>query len=809
MRSIKDVSIVIKMSFVIGLLAFIFLSTTYSYILMNVRASLIESSLQKLEFEVDSAKYTIDVVAAQVKNTVSSLKDFPPVQGIIIANENDGIDEINNSTFDQWRERMESIFASQMQSTGLYDQLRYIDENGQETVRVDYELGSTVAASSASLQNKFSRDYFVDTSLLSEGDLYVSKTELNKEGSPPQVSIPYTPVIRYGVPVFDAEDGEKKGIIIANVFADQLISKSTLLGRQLDDLYIFSSDGYFIYNTDGSKEWGSPNDLDTKYSFYTEFPYLEDNQFGQDTGSFYTKEGFFSYSKLYPDPKDQSRQWTILVFTPNQEVLGPINTIILKAGIIGVVTFFVLFFTFWYILRTLFMPLKELSAGVKQVGKGNFDVQIAVRSNDEIGKVTGAINSMITQLKGVYNTLDNKVQEQTNKLSVQVTDLQDSQKAVANILEDVEEEKKKSELLVQEMNKFKLAVENTSDMVVISDAERNIVYVNPAVLETTGYTVEESMNTKCGTVWSSFLEEKVYANIWKVLLSKKTWNGQIQNTRKNEQVYESASTITPILDKDKNILFFVEISRDVTREADIDKAKTEFVSLASHQLRTPLSTINWYAEMLMAEDVGKLNTEQKQFMQEIYTGNQRMVDLVNSLLNVSRIELGTFMIEPEKCSIAEMITAELKELTPMVTEKGLTVDTKLSSSVPKIMVDPKLMRIIVDNILTNAVKYTPKTGSIIVTLSKKGKSAILKVQDSGYGIPETQKEKIFTKLFRADNVQEKDTTGTGLGLYMAKSILDHSGGKIWFESEEDVGTTFFVEIPLTGMKQKEGNKKLD
>lgn len=809
MRFIKKASIVGKISVLIGVLAFIFLSATYTYVLLNVRSSMIETSLQKLRAEVDSSAYAIEVVADQVQDTVRSLKGFPPIQGIIRAKANEGVDPISNSSVTQWRERMDTIFASEIQSTGLFDQLRYIDEEGQEIVRVDYLYNSATIVSPSKLQNKRSRDYFIEASALSEGELYVSKTELNREGDPPTISIPYRPVIRYAVPVFNAEDGEKRGIVIANVLVDQLISKSTLSDKQSSNLYIFGSQGYFIYNPDSTKEWGGPRDLDTKYSFSTEFPYLESSQFEQDSGSFYTKEGFFAFSKFNPDSQDISRQWTILVFTPNQEVLEPINLIIKNASIIGFGTFLILLFVFLFILRTLFSPLKELAEGARQVGAGDFSVQLNVHSLDEIGRVTVAFNSMITQLKEVYATLDNKVKEQTAKLSVQVADLQDSQKAVASILEDVEEEKNKSELLVQEMNKFKLAVENTSDMVIISDAKANILYVNGAVETITGYSQEEILGTKAGTVLGGDMEKPFYKDMWDTLLANKTWSGQIKNRKKDGTFFEVAMSVSPIANNFGEIIFFVDISRDVTREADIDRAKTEFVSLASHQLRTPLSTINWYAEMLMAEDVGKLNTEQKQFMQEIYTGNQRMVDLVNSLLNVSRIELGTFMIEPEECLLADMITAELKELKPLIEEKGLAVNTKLSKSVPKMMLDPKLTRIVVDNLLTNAVKYTPKDGSVSVTLVKKGDNARITIKDTGYGIPVAQQDKIFTKLFRADNVQEKDTTGTGLGLYMVKSILNHSGGKVWFESEEEVGTTFYVEIPLSGMKQKEGQKKLD
>lgn len=254
---------------------------------------------------------------------------------------------------------------------------------------------------------------------------------------------------------------------------------------------------------------------------------------------------------------------------------------------------------------------------------------------------------------------------------------------------------------------------------------------------------------------------------------------------------------------------FLLMLEDITKEKEIDKAKTEFVSLASHQLRTPLSTVNWYVEMLLAGDAGKLNEEQKKYLDEVYRSNQRMVGLVGALLNVSRLELGTFVVEPEPTDVLALARSVIDEQKPHIEEKKLKLTEKHADNLPLLNADPKLLSIVFQNILSNAVQYTPKGGKIEISLSLDDKKNILlKVSDTGYGIPKKQQDKIFTKLFRADNVQEKDTEGTGLGLYIVKLIIDHSGGKIWFESEENRGTTFYVTLPLGGMKKKEGTKGL-
>ena len=224
--------------------------------------------------------------------------------------------------------------------------------------------------------------------------------------------------------------------------------------------------------------------------------------------------------------------------------------------------------------------------------------------------------------------------------------------------------------------------------------------------------------------------------------------------------------------------------------------------------------------MLIDGDAGKLNTKQKEYLNEVYTGNQRMVALVNALLNVSRLEMGTFTVEPEPTDIIEISKTVIKEMLPMIKKKEIIVKENYASVLPKINIDPKFIRVVFQNLISNAIKYTPEKGivKIIIELRKKDEaidgatalfdSLFISVTDKGYGIPKNQQDKIFSKLFRADNVRERDTEGTGLGLYIVKSIIEHSDGKIWFKSKENKGSTFFVLLPLKGMKKKEGTKTL-
>lgn len=277
--------------------------------------------------------------------------------------------------------------------------------------------------------------------------------------------------------------------------------------------------------------------------------------------------------------------------------------------------------------------------------------------------------------------------------------------------------------------------------------------------------------------------------------------------RKDQTKFPVAVTAAPVI-MGREVIGGVLIFRDIAKEYDVDKAKTEFVSLASHQMRTPLSTVRWYTEMLLADDAGRLNDQQKKYLEVIYASNRRMIELINSLLNVSRLELGTFAVEPEPTNLADLAEQVLKESEHIIRSSQFKIRKDYDAALPAINIDPKLMRMVFQNLISNAVKYTPPGGEIRVSIKKREKNLAIEVADNGYGIPQYQQSRVFTKLFRADNIKEKDSEGTGLGLYIVKSIIDQAGGTIRFESVENKGTTFYVTIPLEGMIKKEGNKFL-
>jgi len=234
---------------------------------------------------------------------------------------------------------------------------------------------------------------------------------------------------------------------------------------------------------------------------------------------------------------------------------------------------------------------------------------------------------------------------------------------------------------------------------------------------------------------------------------------------------------------------------DITEEKELDKAKTEFVSLASHQLQTPTATIKWFLGTLLSGDLGPLSPKQQDYLERIYKVNNNTIELVETLLNISRMEISSITTDIKSVQVPLIIESILFELGAQIESKQLNIIKEYNNNLENIKSDPRLLRIVVNNVLSNAVKYTPSGGTISITLKESFGDKSIIISDNGVGIPENDQNKIFSKLFRADNVRKlNEVQGTGLGLYLVKSIIETLGGSISFVSKENKGSAFTIKI---------------
>lgn len=238
------------------------------------------------------------------------------------------------------------------------------------------------------------------------------------------------------------------------------------------------------------------------------------------------------------------------------------------------------------------------------------------------------------------------------------------------------------------------------------------------------------------------------------------------------------------------------------RLRELDQAKDEFISMASHQLRTPLTTIKGYLSMIIEGDVGAIKKEQEPLLKQAFDSAQNMVDLIADLLNVSRLQSGKFVIENKPTQLADMVEAEVKRLGEQATARNITLVFQKPSDTPVLNLDETKIRQVVMNFLDNAIYYTPKGGSITVELVTTPDSVTYTVTDTGVGVPKAVQHHLFSKFYRADNAKKMRPDGTGLGLFMAKKVIVAQGGAIIFKSTEGKGSTFGFSFPRKAVEIK-------
>ncbi|MEK7639340.1 MAG: PAS domain-containing sensor histidine kinase [Patescibacteria group bacterium] len=240
---------------------------------------------------------------------------------------------------------------------------------------------------------------------------------------------------------------------------------------------------------------------------------------------------------------------------------------------------------------------------------------------------------------------------------------------------------------------------------------------------------------------------------------------------------------------------------DITKQKQAEDAKSQFVSLASHQLRTPIAGMKWSAELLEMDTSATLSTTQQKYLDRLLISIQRMAVLVDDFLRVSRFELGNFTPEYANVSLLQLLKDTMAEVAPRVAQKRIIVKTFFDTDIDDIVTDQNLLRMIVSNLYTNAVKYTRERGSIHVGYGRKDGDLIISIADNGMGIPVADQDRVFSKLYRASNAVRDVPDGTGLGLYIVKQAVKVLDGNVTFSSVEGVGTTFEVVLPY-GVAQK-------
>jgi len=422
------------------------------------------------------------------------------------------------------------------------------------------------------------------------------------------------------------------------------------------------------------------------------------------------------------------------------------------------------------ILAKELVRAKEISVFTKEKIKIPGSVSATLRKTDE-GEIIGYFLSF-------FNLTDIKKREK---------ELKETQTALTNMLEDVEGARVSAE---EEKNKTKAIVTNLTDGVLAFDEKNKLSLVNPLA--------ESLFDVKTrDLIGRSVLELSTFPTLEPLT---KVLSKEIRKVFRKEILIKGGltlevSTVSIIRAEEK--LGTLVILHDITREKIIERMKTEFVSLAAHQLRTPLSAIKWTLKMLLDGDLGEITKEQKDFILKTYKSNERMIGLINDLLDITRIEEGRYIYKPALAELEPVVQFAVNSHKEAVGRKELKLEFKKpKKKLPRVMLDVEKIRLVIQNFLDNAIKYTLAGGKITVSLKCVKKEIEFSVKDSGVGIPKDQQKRVFARFFRGANVIRMDTEGTGLGLFISKNIVEAHGGRIWFESEENKGSTFYFALPV-------------
>lgn len=378
--------------------------------------------------------------------------------------------------------------------------------------------------------------------------------------------------------------------------------------------------------------------------------------------------------------------------------------------------------------------------------------------------------------------------------------LERTEMAMMNILNDA---KKLEEDLIEERDRVNAVISSMGEGLIVVDKNFYIFLINNAAAKMLEVSADKAIGRKIIDLLFVYKgNQKVAEDDLPAMKMFKS--GQIVKIGIEDDFYYllpsgkkfPITLIDAPLKKGDEIIGAVVVFKDISEEKKLDEAKVNFMSVVSHQLRTPLTTIRWYAEMLNSGDAGELSESQKKFVEEVHSGVIRLNNTLNLILNLSRVEGGHLKVLPQKINLFSITNLILHGLSSLISEKNISIMINMQDKDLEVMLDPQILTQVITNLLSNSIRYTNKEGKIEISAGKQDREIIYSIKDNGIGIPENQKSRVFEKFFRADNAINKAPDGNGLGLTLVKNLVEFWEGRVWFKSQEDKGTTFYFTIPI-------------
>lgn len=459
--------------------------------------------------------------------------------------------------------------------------------------------------------------------------------------------------------------------------------------------------------------------------------------------------------------------------------------------------------------RLIAKPIAELTSTAEEMSRGYLSKRVVINSHDEVGKLGSAFNTMAKRLQEAYDNLELRIKEKTDALTtllqefeVKNNQLEDSQRATVNLLEDLEGEKQAVEARVRERTKEieqekEKLLQVTSNMYgggILLDPAGRAIFVNQRAYELLDLDPESSYEKALTALFDLFAKTNLREQYDKCIHGETITIPEIEG---NGRVFE---IILRHLESEKDGVRKTEGSfvhfMDVTDAKLLERSKSELVAVASHQLRTPLTAMRGNVEMLIDESFGPLNKEQHELLDDMEISTIRLITMVNDMLDITKIEQGDLEMNLETLNVKEIVSSVTDDLASYAAAHNFEIDLEKIDANVAVTGDRVRVRQIFQNLIDNAIKYSLYPGRLEIGSCVQGNMLEMWFADNGIGIPAQEQGKLFGRFYRATNTSKTSSSGSGLGLYIVKSISQQLGGDIRFESKEGDGTTFFVTLPL-------------
>jgi signal transduction histidine kinase len=400
--------------------------------------------------------------------------------------------------------------------------------------------------------------------------------------------------------------------------------------------------------------------------------------------------------------------------------------------------------------HSMLQPLLSLTKSAREIERGNLDLVVQVRSKDEVGQLAEAFNSMAARLREFRRTDRAK--------------------------------------LVRTQRTTQLSVNSLPDAVAIVGPDGNVELANNAAQQLFGLRPDTSVLSASITGLADLYRAAVSE---RRPIQAKGYDSAIQIFNGQERFY--LPTAVPIIDEDRNLAGVTLVLADVTNLRKLDEMKSGMLSVVSHELKTPLTSIRMATHLLLEEKVGSLSVKQQELLIAAREDADRLYQIIENLLDMGRIESGRALIEMRRTRPEALITQALDEASGGFRDNGLTLESEVADDVTDVMADPERISHVFSNLLNNALAHTPAGGRVTVTAEADGAMVRLNVQDTGEGIPPEHLPRIFERFYRVPG--RSTSTGAGLGLAIAKDIVEAHGGTISVESRVGQGSRFSFTLP--------------